>query len=67
MIAAWLPDAPAVLATSLGLDTAWVLLESHGLPPGMLAPVRWAIASRVRDVIGQDLADLQEFIERPPA
>ena len=42
-------------------------LESHGLPPGMLAPVRWAIASRVRDVIGQDLADLQEFIERPQA
>jgi len=38
-------------------------LDSHGLPPGILAPVRWAIASKVRDVIGQDLADLQEFIE----
>ena len=42
-------------------------LEGHGLPPGVLAPVRWAIASKVRDVIGQDLADLQEFIEGPPA
>lgn len=42
-------------------------LQGHGLPPGTLAPVRWAIASKVRDVIGQDLADLQEFIERPPA
>ena len=29
-------------------------LGGHGLPPGLLAPVRWAIASRVRDVIGQD-------------
>jgi hypothetical protein len=39
-------------------------LQSGGLPPGTLAPVRWAIADKVRDVIGHDLADLKEFIER---
>jgi hypothetical protein len=38
-------------------------LQSGGLPPGTLAPVRWAIADKVRDVIGHDLADLKEFIE----
>src|SRR5687767_11006750 len=42
------------------------ILESHGLPPGALAPVRWAMASKVRDVIGQDLEDLKAFIERQP-
>jgi uncharacterized protein YndB with AHSA1/START domain len=41
-------------------------LRSHGLPPGVLAPVRWAIADRVRDVIGHDLADLKAFIEGQP-
>ena len=43
------------------------ILESHGLPPGALAPVRWALASKVRDVIGQDLEDLKAFIEQQPA
>jgi uncharacterized membrane protein len=43
------------------------ILESHGLPPGALAPVRWAMASTVRDVIGQDLEDLKAFIEQQPA
>jgi uncharacterized membrane protein len=38
-------------------------LQSDGLPPGALAPVRWAIADKVRDVIGHDLADLKEYIE----
>ena len=42
------------------------ILESHGLPPGVLAPVRWAMASTVRDVIGQDLEDLKVFIEQQP-
>jgi uncharacterized protein YndB with AHSA1/START domain len=39
------------------------ILESHGLPPGALAPVRWAMASKVRDVLDQDLEDLKAFIE----
>ena len=40
-------------------------LQRGGLPPGALAVVQWAIADRVRDVIGHDLADLKRFIERP--
>ena len=42
-------------------------LDSHGLPPGLLAPLGWAIASKVRDVIGRDLADLKESLENPAA
>ncbi len=42
-------------------------LESHGLPPGSLAPLGWAIAGKVRDVISRDLADLKESIEKRPA
>ena len=42
------------------------ILKGHGLPPGALAPVRWAMASTVRDVIGQDLDDLKAFIEQQP-
>jgi uncharacterized protein YndB with AHSA1/START domain len=42
-------------------------LESHGLPPGALAPVRWAIGDKVREVIGHDLADLKAFVEKQPA
>jgi len=38
-------------------------LQRGGLPPGTLAPVRWAIADKVRDIIGHDLADLKKFIE----
>jgi hypothetical protein len=42
-------------------------LESHGLPPGLLAPLGWAIAGKVRDVISHDLADLKESMEKRPA
>jgi uncharacterized membrane protein len=42
------------------------IFESHGLPPGALAPLRWAMASKVRDVIGQDLEDLKAFVEQQP-
>jgi uncharacterized membrane protein len=38
-------------------------LESYGLPPGLLAPMGWAIAGKVRDVISHDLADLKEAAE----
>jgi hypothetical protein len=34
-------------------------LMGPGLPPGLLAPVEWAIAGMVRDVLSQDLADLK--------
>ena len=43
------------------------VLKSHGLPPGALAPVRLAIANKVRDVIGHDLEDLKAFIEQGSA
>ena len=41
-------------------------LESHGLPPGLLAPLAWASAGKVRDVISRDLADLKESLEKQP-
>ncbi|MES1256216.1 MAG: SRPBCC family protein [Acidobacteriota bacterium] len=34
-------------------------LDSAGLPPGLLTPLNWAIAGKVREVIGRDLADLK--------
>jgi uncharacterized protein YndB with AHSA1/START domain len=42
-------------------------LESHGLPPGLLAPLGWAIAGRVRDVISRDLEDLKQPMQKRPA
>ena len=41
-------------------------LEGHGLPPGLLAPLAWASAGTVRDVISRDLADLKESLEKQP-
>ena len=43
------------------------LLDGHGLPPGASAPLGWAIAGKVRDVISRDLADLKESMEKLPA
>jgi hypothetical protein len=42
-------------------------LESHGLPPGLLAPLGWAVAGKVREVIGGDLADLKKTSEKQTA
>ncbi|MCC7009497.1 MAG: SRPBCC family protein [Acidobacteria bacterium] len=39
-------------------------LRNEGLPPGLLAPVEWAIAGKVRDVLSNDLADLKSSVER---
>jgi uncharacterized membrane protein len=55
---------PAGEGTRVRIDFG---LDSHGLPPGSLAPVRWAIAGKVREVIGHDLADFKEVIERGAA
>jgi hypothetical protein len=38
-------------------------LESHGLPPGLIAPLGWAVAGKVRDVLNHDLADLKKMAE----
>ena len=43
------------------------VLESHGLPPGLLAPMGWAIAGTVREVISRDLLDLKKSMEERPA
>jgi uncharacterized protein YndB with AHSA1/START domain len=43
------------------------VLGSHGLPPGLLAPLGWAIAGTVREVISRDLADVKESMEQQPA
>ena len=52
---------PAESGTKVRIDFT---LDSHGLPPGLLAPLGWAIAGKVRDVIGHDLADLKESMEQ---
>ena len=39
-------------------------IDSAGLPPGFLTPLNWAIAGKVRDVIGHDLADLKASLEQ---
>lgn len=40
-------------------------LDSHGLPPGLLTPVSWAIAGKVREVLGHDLEDMKRSVEQP--
>jgi len=52
----------------IGTDSTRVTVEfeldSSGLPPGLLTPLNWAIAGKVRDVIGHDLADLKTSLEK---
>lgn len=38
-------------------------LDTAGLPPGLLTPLEWAIAGKVREVIGRDLGDLKASLE----
>ncbi len=37
-------------------------LDPGGLPPGLLAPLGWAIAGKVEKVLSHDLADLKRSI-----
>ncbi len=37
--------------------------ETPGLPPGMMAPMGWAVVGKVRDVLAHDLADLKQSSE----
>ena len=39
-------------------------LNSQGLPPGLLAPIEWEIAGKVRVVLSTDLADLKSSLEQ---
>src|SRR5262245_1581064 len=38
-------------------------LDPAGLPPGLLAPLGWAVAGKVQNVLNHDLADLKKFAE----
>ncbi|HEX7795163.1 MAG TPA: SRPBCC family protein [Vicinamibacterales bacterium] len=38
-------------------------LEPGGVPPGLLAPLGWAIEGKVKQVLSRDLADLKHAIE----
>ena len=42
-------------------------IESGGLPPGLLAPLGWAIGGKVEDVLRHDLTDLKRSVEREQA
>lgn len=46
--------------TQVSIDFA---LENHGLPPGLLTPVSWAIAGKVKEALGQDLSDMKKSVE----
>ena len=37
-------------------------LDSSGLPPGLLAPLGWAIAGKIEKVLSHDLADLKRSV-----
>jgi uncharacterized protein YndB with AHSA1/START domain len=39
-------------------------LSNQGLPPGLLLPIEWAIAGRVRHALSDDLSDLKHAIEQ---
>ena len=39
-------------------------LDTGAFPPGLLTPFSWAIAGKVRDVLGHDLADLKTSVEK---
>jgi hypothetical protein len=41
-------------------------LENQGLPPGLLAPVSWAIAGKVRAALSRDLGDMKQVVEKTP-
>src|ERR1700680_2129194 len=52
---------PIPSGTKVSIEFA---LNNQGLPPGLLSPLEWAIAGKVRDVLGHDLADLKASVEK---
>lgn len=52
---------PSGSGTKVSIEFA---LENQGLPPGLLTPVNWAIAGKVREVLGHDLADMKRTVEK---
>lgn len=53
--------APAGDGTKVSITFS---LENQGLPPGLLTPVSWAIAGKVKEVLGKDLTDMKKAIEK---
>jgi len=51
---------PAVGGTNVSIEFE---LESGGLPPGLLAPLGWALERKVTQVLSHDLADLKHAVE----
>jgi len=39
-------------------------LENQGLPPGLLTPVSWAIAGKVKEALTKDLSDMKKSVEK---
>jgi carbon monoxide dehydrogenase subunit G len=39
-------------------------LENQGLPPGLLSPVSWAIAGKVKEALSKDLSDMKKSVEQ---
>jgi hypothetical protein len=39
-------------------------LENQGLPPGLLSPVSWAIAGKVKEALARDLRDMKASVEK---
>ncbi len=52
---------PSASGTKVSIEFG---LDSQGLPPGLLTPVSWAIAGKVREVLGHDLEDLKKSVEK---
>jgi hypothetical protein len=52
--------APNPAGTTVSIEFGF---NGHGLPPGLLAPIQWAISDKVRDVLARDLADLRASVE----
>ena len=52
---------PAPAGTRVSIEFA---LNPQGLPLALLSPLEWAIAGKVRDVLGHDLLDLKNSIEK---
>jgi hypothetical protein len=51
---------PNPTGTTVGIEFGF---NGQGLPPGLLAPLEWAISDKVRDVLASDLADLKASVE----
>ena len=52
--------APAGDGTKVSITFS---LENQGLPPGLLTPVSWAIAGKVKEILVKDLTDMKKAIE----